>query len=175
MGMDIIELVMITEEEFDIRIPNKAASQLETVRDLAFCVASRVERSRARYCRTQQAFHTVRRVLARLDLPRGAVAPQTNLYALEPIFAHKDVWPLVGKALGVGASEWPRVPATNLPYGLRTPGEMARHVATCQLTKTAGPWTSEEVLLRVRQLVTQQLEVYSFSDNARFINDLGAA
>ena len=181
MGMDFVELILATEEAFDIEIPDDEARHLETVRQLADYVAQRVPLQSERKCRTQRSFYRVRQVLARLQTPRTRVTPMTDLYALKPVLAHPEVWPLVGTALG--ATEWPNLPrayawrkltpATSLPYGLRTPGEVARHVATCQLERPTGPWTREEVLLRVRQLVMETLEETSFPDYAHFVHDLG--
>ncbi|MGC4047024.1 MAG: hypothetical protein QM758_24780 [Armatimonas sp.] len=182
MGLDIVELILATEKAFDITIRDRDAERLTTVRELALFVARRVERRSGRECLTQRSFQLVRKVLMRLDIPRAAITPQAGLYTLKPVLAHPDVWPLLGKTLGV--VEWPALPKdsiwrkrtqeTMLPYGLRTPGELARHVATCQLERTSGPWTGEEVLLRVRQIVTDRLEVVSFPDDARFVDDLGA-
>ncbi len=173
MGLDSIQVIMATEEAFDIEIRDRDAERIGTVRELALFVARRVPRQSGRECRTQRAFYQVRRVLQRLRIPRTQVTQSADLLALKPILAHPEVWPQLGKALG--ASRWPPLSRkkTGLPYGLRTPGELARHLATGQLEKTQGPWTGEEVLLRVREVVSIELEIISFPDDAHFVNDLG--
>ena len=42
MGLDTVELVIRTEEEFDIQIENSEAEQIITVNDLFECVAKKL-------------------------------------------------------------------------------------------------------------------------------------
>jgi hypothetical protein len=184
VGLDSIAVILATEEVFNIEIPDEAAERIGTVRELAAYVAGRVPRVRGRECRTQRMLYRTRRVLGRLRVPREAVRPSAMLLTLKPALAHPEVWPLFGKALG--ASVWPALPVsypwrrltpkTTLPYGLRTPGEVARHLATAEFRPMKGTrvaWTTEEVLLRVRQVVSEQLEISAFPDDAHLVNDLG--
>ena len=172
---------METEEVFDIAISDREAEKLVCVRDLAALVSRRIPLVRGEPCRTRRAFAQARRVLRRLRVPRAAVVPGASLLELSPILAHPDVWPLFGRALG--GRVWPTLPrerawrklrlAEELPYGLRTVGEVARHLATESLEESTCAWNRETILLRVRRLVADQMQVESFPDDARFADDLG--
>jgi len=93
--MDGVELIMEWEEEFEIEIPDEAASRITTVGEVVDLVHAQLEKREARedYCRTSRAFYALRRSLCELlDLPRRAIAPKTKLGELIPRQRRRQVW-----------------------------------------------------------------------------------
>ena len=70
MGLDVVELLMTVEDEFDVEIPVEAAEKMRTVGDLRDFLVQEVQRraslpQRRGWCRTQQAFYLIRRAVER--------------------------------------------------------------------------------------------------------------
>ena len=85
MGLDIVEFVMEVEEAFALRIPDSVAEKILTPRMLIDYVYSQTIDPRKVGCLSQRAFYAVRRQLCeRLDLPRSALRPTTDLLAVLP-------------------------------------------------------------------------------------------
>jgi acyl carrier protein len=85
MGLDLVELVLYTEETFGIQIDDAEASQIHTPGELADYVAARILRGEggAAPCLSQTRFYRLRSVLMEiLDAPREKIRPKTPLAEL---------------------------------------------------------------------------------------------
>ena len=102
MGLDIVELIMRAEEEFEIEIPDADAEMLSTPGALCDYVENRLAALRtysSSSCPTSLAFYTVRRELMQLGIERRHVTPQTSLETLWPRSERSHNWDALGKAL----------------------------------------------------------------------------
>jgi acyl carrier protein len=76
---------MAVEEAFDITISDAEAEKIVTVRDMIDCVYARVALSDTKVCRTQRAFHRLRRASQDvLGVRRADVRPATLWESLVP-------------------------------------------------------------------------------------------
>lgn len=104
MGLDIVELIMRVEEEFEIEIPDSDAEMLSSPGMLCAYIEHRLGRasspSTARsYCPTSRAFYAVRRELMQLGIERRHITPQTSLEALWSRSQRRHNWNALGEAL----------------------------------------------------------------------------
>ena len=74
MGLDTVEILIAVERTFDIRVPDRDAERIITVRDLTDYVFERVRHSETAVCRSQRTFYRLRSAIA-LDL---GVDPQES-------------------------------------------------------------------------------------------------
>ncbi len=65
MGLDIVELVLATEDAFGIHISDEAFSGVTTAGDLCDLVSGLVDGKQSRRCLTSMAFYRIRRGLSR--------------------------------------------------------------------------------------------------------------
>jgi len=83
MGLDGVELLMATEEEFGISVPDHDAWGIETPRQLADYVARRLGEHvqlNEPHCRSQAHFYWLRaNLVEQLGLKRSAIRPDTPL------------------------------------------------------------------------------------------------
>jgi hypothetical protein len=180
MGLDAVELVIRTENEFGITISDADATRITTPRELACFVSSRIRVAPVATCLTQQAFNRLRAALVAAGIDRATVRPSTSLDVLFPAADRRARWKSLGRR--VAASRWPRLVRPILhptqaifPRGCDTVGKLARHVATWDERipqGTAAAWTKETVLLRVRQITTEELGIDTFHDDDHYIRDL---
>lgn len=113
MGLDIVELVMEVEEEFDVRIPDREAERLMTVGDLYRWLLRQLGRQAAGPCLSGVTFYRVRRAFMAIGFPRFVVAPRTGLRELLPEENRRELWGRLGQALRPL-----RLPALRRPYWL---------------------------------------------------------
>ncbi len=95
MGLDLVELVMETEEAFGIVISDEAAGEIRTAGDLCEYVLSQ---RRLDGCPTAQAFREIRRLLVEaLGIAPRTVRPSTELESLLPRCLRHRVWRLLSR------------------------------------------------------------------------------
>jgi hypothetical protein len=98
MGLDIVELVMETEEAFGIAIPDDVAAQLVTPARLVEYVAAHVALKPGERCESQHVFHRLRRGFrSHVKALRWQVRRDTPLQDL----VRKKRWPEVWEAIRV--------------------------------------------------------------------------
>lgn len=103
MGLDAVELLLATEEEFAIDIPNAVAERLTTPRRMAEYIYGQRAGIPQR-CRSMLAFHRVRTVLMRVaGVPRDAVQLDTPLSALFRPGRPYQQWQAAWAALACGS------------------------------------------------------------------------
>jgi len=106
MGLDVVEVVMAIEEEFDICILDEEAERVRTVGDMVNLVLAKLGLDRDPACASQRAFHLVRREgMVLLHLPRKAFKPETRLSEVFPFWSRPYLWRLLGKR--VESAGWP--------------------------------------------------------------------
>jgi hypothetical protein len=109
MGLDLIELELEAEREFDIRITNEAAQKLGTPRQLADYIQAELLKRRVAQgigrrvgCASQAAFYRLRAALVRVaGVPRNAVRPDTRLADLLPAERVRAHWAALAQVLGM--------------------------------------------------------------------------
>lgn len=132
MGLEGVEILLATEEAFEIEIPDEAAEKMRTPRALIDYVAEQVEADRAAPCVSHRSFNVVRRSLVEvLGVPRKLIRRRTPLDDLVPAAARRDLWTNLGTR--VGATEWPSLVR---PHWL----VLALAVATTTLAIAFGGW-----------------------------------
>lgn len=111
MGLDLIELELEVEREFDIRITNEAAQEIATPRQLAACVQIQLlgrpdagGAGRRVKCASQVAFYRLRAALVEIaGVPRRDVRPDTRLADLLPADRVSVHWRRLAHTLGMRA------------------------------------------------------------------------
>lgn len=169
MGLDLVELVMETEEHFGVHLPDEECAQVRTVADLASLVASKLHPVTSS-CQTSQTFYRVRRALVESGLSRESVRPQTPLATLDP---------------GKRRQAWRKLQRFHSNPRLRvhtrqadTVGDLVRMITPTPLPNGPGDriMAEHQILEEVRQITSEQLgialeRIHPASD---FVKDLGA-
>jgi acyl carrier protein len=115
MGLDSVELVMRTEDEFSITISDDEAAAAITVGDLYKAVLAKLDVTPG--CLTSKAFYKTRRALVdTLEIPRRSIRPSTRLSPLLPQETRREKWELIRHSIGLS------VP------GLRIHGDLKQHI-----------------------------------------------
>lgn len=93
MGLDSVCLIMATEEEFAIFIPDEEAEQCVTVQKLVDVVYSKLRHKDYDLCLSQHGFYVVRRILMdELALKRSQIKPETKLEDVIPRTNRNELW-----------------------------------------------------------------------------------
>ncbi len=101
MGLDVVELVMAVEKEFDVRLPDSALSRMRTVGDLYAAVLSQLGGERGTACPTGRSFYHLRRVLTRdFGIARAVIRPAAPIAAVLPAVGRRAAWDRLAVALG---------------------------------------------------------------------------
>lgn len=104
MGLDLVEIVVRTEDAFGIKIPDTDAALITTPRELADFVAAKVPLSDEPSCLSQQAFYFLReRFQSHLSFSRQAFRPNTPLEKLVPKQNRKLIWAALQTEAGANA------------------------------------------------------------------------
>ena len=101
MGLDVVELVMRVEEEFEIAIADEEASQLETVGQLHLCVLTKLGLTSPNPCLSSATFYQLRRAMLPLSgVARSDVRPTTPTELLLPASNRRAHWSELSQTLG---------------------------------------------------------------------------
>jgi acyl carrier protein len=115
MGLDSVELVLRTEDEFSITISDEEAAAAVKVGDLYRIVLAKLDVAPG--CLTSTAFYLTRRALVdALGIPRRSIRPATRLSPLLPDETRKNQWEQIRDRLGLA-----------MP-GLRIPGDIKQFI-----------------------------------------------
>lgn len=100
MGLEGVELVIETEERFNISISDEEAENLKTVGDLHRLVLSKVNHKVDNRCASSTAFYHVRQILGRITgTPTSSIKLRTTIASLIPVDIREEQWPLVEEEL----------------------------------------------------------------------------
>lgn len=83
MGLDMIEIVMETEQRFNVSLDDAECTRIRTVADLAALVIAKLAVS-GDTCPTQRAFYELRRVLSTVGVDRERIRPRSVIDNLAP-------------------------------------------------------------------------------------------
>ncbi len=104
MGLDLVEMVIRTEETFGISIAGEDAANIRTPRELADFISTKVSLSDQPSCLSQQAFYFLRgRFNEHLSFSRRSFRPDTPLEELVPKQNRKIVWAKLQSSVGENA------------------------------------------------------------------------
>ena len=104
MGMDLVEIIVRTEDAFGISIPDADATNITTPRELADFVATKVTLSNEPSCLSQQSFYFLRgRFQPHLSFSHQAFRPKTPLEKLVPKQNRQLVWATLQADVGANA------------------------------------------------------------------------
>jgi acyl carrier protein len=110
MGLDMVEVIMATEEAFDVEIRDEEAERVRTVGQLYALVIGKLAASETRRCMSSVVFYQARRALTDLcDVPRRSISPSTPMRALLPERRRRTHWGHLGREVGA------RLPNLELP------------------------------------------------------------
>jgi acyl carrier protein len=103
MGLDTVELVLATEEEFQIIITNDEAEKLTTTDKLTDLVYSKLRHTNDKVCPSMRGFYTVRKAIINiLGVPRNKIELSTKLESILHKNKRKSKW---GKLLTTISNE----------------------------------------------------------------------
>ena len=175
MGLDVVELVIATEEAFQIAIPDEAAEKILTPRELVDYVCSRIGGDLRALCLEQRAFYRLRAATMRVfKTQREAVRPDTPWLALMPKRQRRHNWSLLH--LAAGTAEWPNLTILGrIPASVSTVGGAARYLARTAEASLYGatPWSRVQVEATIKRLICRQLGIETFGWDQSFVKDLG--
>lgn len=95
MGLDSVELLMSTEDAFQIHISDDEANKVVSVGDLYNLVLAKIEvqEHNRKRCLTSAAFYRIRRALCEvMNLRRRDIRPETKLSGVIPLRGRRHNW-----------------------------------------------------------------------------------
>jgi acyl carrier protein len=149
MGLDAVEIILRTEDEFSIAVGDDEAAVVRTVGDLYNLVLSKLDITPG--CLTSKAFYITRRALVNcLQIPRRSIRPATPLGPLLPDETRRTQWQQICKQIGLATPP------------LRIPGAVKQHLyistffvssaiaaALCIAGLWRGWWAASVIVLSV--------------------------
>jgi hypothetical protein len=106
MGLDAVEIVMLTEERFGIVISDSEAEKIRTPGMLIALVQVKVALASEKICLSQKSFYLLRRAIVRLtNVDRKKVTPNVGIRDFVTSDREVVFWPELRTALG--ARSWP--------------------------------------------------------------------
>ena len=98
MGLDAVELVMRTEDEFGITLTDDEAGSIRTVAELYQLVLSKLDVTPS--CLSSKAFYRTRQALITcLQVPRREIRPSSDLESLIPEATRRQQWSEIAEHL----------------------------------------------------------------------------
>ncbi len=188
MGLDGVELLMATEEEFGILISDGEAAGMYTPQDLMEVVYKKLglengaagvgggeEITVQEHCRSQRAFHKIRSAISEST---GTRRREIRLDAcLNDIFAKPrrvKEWRRFRELSGLRMFSAPGAWLAFRPAPETVRGLVDRLVELSpKYLRVSGSWTREAVRDHVRAIISEQLAISEFDDDDEFVRDLG--
>ena len=173
MGLDGVEIVMAWEEAFGISIADAEAAQLRTPRMAIDLICEKLNVGCGEnFCLSQRIFYRLRNAFVQvLSCPRATITPHTRLGDLIPIRGRQRVWSALQRAARLP------FPTTVIGLGSWSPTvgdftvDLAGRSARTLIEASVG-WSRQQVREVVRAIVSSQLGIKEFSDDADFVYDL---
>lgn len=220
MGLDGVELVLATEDEFQIAISDEEACKCETTDMLTNLVYSKLRKSAEEVCPSMHGFYVARKAMMEyFSLPREKIRLEAMLDDLITRKNRSVIWKSFLKALSDGQTmyaplirpRWLKASiyvvsiaafllayietqsaslsiilsfvvgfvfhtatsflSVEFPKNFQSVRDLTRVVATLD----SNVWNRDDVYLRVKQLIVEQLVVKEsdVKPNSHFIRDLG--
>ena len=113
MGLDGVELVMATEEEFGIAITDDESGDIGTVGDLYSLVLKKMHRISLRRCLSASVFYRIRSyMISHLGIPRNRITLDREMKDIAPEEIRHEIYLNMKHELGL------RIPQLELPASL---------------------------------------------------------
>jgi acyl carrier protein len=91
MGLDSVELIVLIEKTFDIKIPDNVAEKTDTVGKLHDVVWERIDKTGAEKCATQKIFYVLRNYFNETE-QMNKISPSSSLEKIISIKARRSTW-----------------------------------------------------------------------------------
>lgn len=180
MGLESVEIVMAWEESFGITLSEAEAAKMFTTRntiDFIYATLRAAEPSLPEDsgCLALRAYYRLKRSCIHHGIDSSGVRPDAKLADLVPWVNRKErIAAILNYA---GFAHPPRI-----PFGLRfTFGRLRDYVLDGVIShhrvlrRPGTTWSREQVREVARAILRVQLVVTRFSDDARFVQDLGVS
>jgi hypothetical protein len=178
MGLESVEIILAWEESFGITLSEAEAAKLVTTRDAVTCIYAKLRAAEPSLpedpgCMALRAYYRLKRSCVHHGIDFSRVRPDAKLADLVPrVNRRKRISAILSYA---GFAPLPR-----MPFGLQfTSGRLRDYVLDCvishhgTLRRPGTTWSREQVREVVRAILRAQLVATRFSDDARFVQDLG--
>ena len=185
MGLDGVEIVLAVEEEFGVPISDAEAESLRTPGMIIDYICSTVLDPSAvgvrntdgvLRCSTQRAFYRIRKaILESTTSRRSALLPETELRTLFKGKGGRKEWNRFRQSLCLGSFLYPSGLLAQA-FPAKTVDDLIIRLQAREpyFLRERGNWSREEVELRVRDIISEQLGIADFSNDDDLIRDLGA-
>ena len=93
MGLDLVEIIMATEEAFKLAIADSEAEKCDTVGKLVGLIQAKISQFSDGACQSQHGFYVVRKhLIEQLNLSRSAIKPDNKLDDIIPFSRRNEIW-----------------------------------------------------------------------------------
>lgn len=93
MGLDAVELLLATEQEFQVALSDEEASKCNTPDMLTDLVYSKLRKSESEICPSMHGFYVIRKsMMDYFSLPREKIRPDSKLDDLIPKKNRGEIW-----------------------------------------------------------------------------------
>jgi acyl carrier protein len=176
MGLDGVELVMEFEDEFELRIPDQAVSEMFTVGDTVRYLVDELNKRKLSESGNAAArsFYRLRNeLMIRYGVARDAVRPDTPIGQLIPKNARHD-WPSIVELSGL-RGERRRLFRRRFPVPETPIRTLIENRCKTPWLRLDGTIDEEVVFRRVQQIVAEQMNLPSSSirRESKYVQDLG--
>lgn len=106
MGLEGVEIVMATEQEFGIEIADEEAEKVLTVGDLCALVIKKLHGIPLEYCRSANAFYRLRKYMVEfLGIPRNCITLDREMNDIMPRENRREIYQNMGRDLSLRLPE----------------------------------------------------------------------
>ena len=163
MGLDGVELVLATEEQFGIQISDEEASHLVTVNDLFQIVVIKLGTNQSDKCLTASTFYMLRKTLAQYsNVDKKEITTKSQLHDLFPSENRKELWASICKDLNLilpelGRPHWMNSALFLIPFGALLSSTV---LATSDIIQNSMAITISASAIVITYLATKLTEPY---------------
>lgn len=178
MGLESVEIVMAWEEAFGITLSEAEAEKMFTTRNAVDAIHAKLRATgpvlpEDTGCLALRAYYRLKRACVHHGIDASLVRPRTKLADLLPR-------PDRRKRLAAILDHAGFAPPPRMPFGLQFAfGRLRDHVLDRVIShhnvlrRPGTTWSREQVREVARAVMRSHLMVTRFSDDARFVQDLG--
>jgi hypothetical protein len=180
MGLESVEIILAWEESFGITLSEAEATKLGTTRDAVDCIYAKLRAAEPSLpedtgCLALRAYYRLKRSCLHHGIDSSRVRPEVKLADLVPRVNRRE---RIAAILNYAGFAEP----ARIPFGLRfTFGHLRDYVVDGVIShhrvlrRPGTTWSREQVREVARTILRVQLVLKRFSDDARFVQDLGVS